>query len=343
LTERPDPADPHKRKPLIETRGIGGFVVTAPSNGKVHPSGKPYVLLRGGLETITTITPEERETIWSLARSFDEVPVEESMEPGSKVQPRGSDDGVRVGDDFNARAQLADIVEPFGWTKVHTSGGVEYWRRPGKDHGWSASYGFTKGFRVFTSSTSLRTESYSLFALYCHLHHNGDWAACVKDLAAQGYGTWVDSAGEEHQKPRPKGQQPGGGQQAGSARPAASDDSRVHEAADDPHRLARLYVRSYRTRAGSTLRYHSGEWLHWRDGAYRPIPDSELQAGLDGSIKAEFDRINWIAIQCWEERQNVKHDEKIAEVGSQAGSPAGDSQPGDGHDARAQEPDLAAQ
>ena len=41
-------------RPLIETRGEGGYIVLAPSNGKVHPSGLPYELLRGDLATITT-------------------------------------------------------------------------------------------------------------------------------------------------------------------------------------------------------------------------------------------------------------------------------------------------
>jgi hypothetical protein len=64
-------------KPLIETRGEGGYLVIAPSNGRVHPTGKPYVLRRGGLATIAEITPEEREALWALARSFDEMPEEE--------------------------------------------------------------------------------------------------------------------------------------------------------------------------------------------------------------------------------------------------------------------------
>src|SRR5262249_21980652 len=59
LAERPAGTckDPHKRKPLIETRGIGGWVVIAPSNGNVHPSGGAYTLQSGGLESIATIEP----------------------------------------------------------------------------------------------------------------------------------------------------------------------------------------------------------------------------------------------------------------------------------------------
>lgn len=54
-------------KVLIETRGERGFVITAPSDGRIHPTGNPYVLISGGFETIVTITPEEREGLHNLA------------------------------------------------------------------------------------------------------------------------------------------------------------------------------------------------------------------------------------------------------------------------------------
>jgi hypothetical protein len=206
LAKRPNPDRPDKPRILIETRGVGGFLVIAPSNGKVHPSGGTYTLLRGGLDSIVTITPDEREALWSLARSFDEMPEEEIWDMEAKTASGEHQDGVRPGEDFNARARWEDIVEPAGWVAVHQSGEVTYWRRPDKDHGWSATTGKTKGFRVFTSSTSLKAgESYSRFGLYCQIRHQGNWKACVNDLAEQGYGTWIDDKGEEHQNPRPKG------------------------------------------------------------------------------------------------------------------------------------------
>jgi putative DNA primase/helicase len=58
-------------KTLVETRGEGGYIVVAPSHGRVHPTGKPYELLRGAFKSIATITADEREALWSVARSFD--------------------------------------------------------------------------------------------------------------------------------------------------------------------------------------------------------------------------------------------------------------------------------
>lgn len=205
LAERPRPTekDPHGREPLIETRGIGGWAVIAPSNGSVHPSGGAYELKSGGLEHIITITPDEREALFSLARTFDEIPSRPIEPPKPKGRPKKSatQDGVSPLDDFNARADHRDVLEGFGWKLVHTGGSVEYWRRPGKDEGWSATWGHTKGFRVFTSSTALAAESHSLANVVCVLRHNGDWSATVKDLVQQGYGTWIDDRGEEHQNP----------------------------------------------------------------------------------------------------------------------------------------------
>jgi putative DNA primase/helicase len=65
--EQRDPKD--SIKTLIETRGEGGFIVLAPSNGTVHPSGRAYRLRAGGFTTIPTLTPDERRALHQLART----------------------------------------------------------------------------------------------------------------------------------------------------------------------------------------------------------------------------------------------------------------------------------
>ena len=87
--------------------------------------------------------------------------------------------------------------------------------------------------------------------------------------------------------------------------PAASG---INEAADDPHRLARIHLAKFISGDLSTLRCYRGEWLGWSSGAYRPIGESELQAGLTGTIKSEFDRVNQIAIKLWE-RDNAENED----------------------------------
>jgi len=84
-------------------------------------------------------------------------------------------------------------------------------------------------------------------------------------------------------------------------RPRSASQADVNEGADDPHRLARLHSERHHHRGESTLRFYRGEPLVWTDGAYRPILESELQAGLSGTVKDEFDRINRAAVKLWED------------------------------------------
>jgi hypothetical protein len=173
-------------KTLIETKG-NGFIIIAPSNGRVHPSGGSYQLVTGGLRTIATITPEEREALHALARTFDEMP-EERVARWDRVVVEGP--GLKPGDDFNSRATWEEILEPAGWVKAYTRGEIIYWRRPGKDRGWSGTTGVCKGFKCFSTSTPLSIKgTYTKFGLFAALHHQGDFQAAAKDLGARGYGS----------------------------------------------------------------------------------------------------------------------------------------------------------
>lgn len=174
--------------PLIETRGEGGYAVLAPSHGPVHLTGKPYRLLAGGVESIVTITPDERRLLFQLARTFDRLPKEEfrgSHEP----QPGGV--ASRPGDDFNARATWEEILEPHGWRKIHQRGDITRWRRPEKDIGVSATTNWQGSdlLYVFSTSTPFEAErGYSKWRAYAILNHAGDFKAAARELARQGYG-----------------------------------------------------------------------------------------------------------------------------------------------------------
>jgi putative DNA primase/helicase len=69
-----------------------------------------------------------------------------------------------------------------------------------------------------------------------------------------------------------------------------------NESADDPHRLARLFIGERCQHAdGLTLRFWREEWNRWDGSAYRILPEKELRAELTASAKAEMDRVNLIA------------------------------------------------
>ena len=159
---------------LIETRGEGGLFLCAPSPG--------YELLQGTFTNLPVLTAEERDILLSAAWSLNEnLPVPEPI-------PAGSVGGTRPGDDFAERGDVRDVLLKYGWT-LAKPGDNEYWRRPGKTKGWSATlkdrvlYIFSSNAAPFEPS-----KAYSPFGVYTLLEHAGDYSAAASALRALGYG-----------------------------------------------------------------------------------------------------------------------------------------------------------
>lgn len=183
LASRPHP-DGQGEDALIETRGPGGFLVVAPSAGYQRQAGAPA--------SVVTITSDEREDLLALLRAFDERPTR-SAGPDQFDAPGRTEGGLRPGDDFNARATWDEVLAPAGWVKVRTGArGETWWRRPGKDRGWSATTGATAADTLHVHSTSTLFDpspaSYSRFGAYTRLHHGGDHDAAARELSGRGYG-----------------------------------------------------------------------------------------------------------------------------------------------------------
>ncbi len=181
-----------ERLPLIETKGEGGYAITAPSAGRVHPTGKPWRMVEGRFATIVSISADEHEALHRIARTFDQAPRPAPEQPYVGEQHVGAADGSRPGDDFNARATWAEVLEPHGWTKVYDRGDTGYWRRPGKEGPGISATTDHRGsglLYVFTSSTIFEPErSYDRFGSYAALSHGGDFAQAARTLSAEGYG-----------------------------------------------------------------------------------------------------------------------------------------------------------
>lgn len=190
IARRADPDDPKIVKALIETRGVGGQVVVSPSYGSAHPSGLPYIRISGGPAMMVRITPEQRTALFGFLRIFDEMPAKEF---DRQKTTSNQESGGRPGDEYNAsfdRQKWNDILTAGGWAFVHSHGQIDYYRRPGKSEGISASVNWDgkMRFRCFTSSTMLEEGMYSPFAYFAFIEHAGDWKAATKLLAAQGFG-----------------------------------------------------------------------------------------------------------------------------------------------------------
>ena len=168
---------------LIEIRGEGGYVIVAPTSGTVHPTGEPYTLLQGSIETIPTVTPEERQLLLDLAKSLDKN--------ARRADLQAPEEQSRPGDHFNSESTWSDVLVPAGWKEMYTRDGVIYWQRPGKTVGASATtnYADTDLLYVFTSSTEFDPNTaYSKFGAYAVLEHEGDHSRAAAALRARGFG-----------------------------------------------------------------------------------------------------------------------------------------------------------
>lgn len=145
-----------------------------------------------------TLRLSDFSDLCDLAREFNEwVPPERVHAPAPSEAA-----GERPGDDFNRRADWADLLKPLGWRVERANGPVTYWTRPGKDRGVSATTGkcHTDGrgdlLFVFTSSAAPLDPdtAYSKFAVYTLTEHGGDYAAATRSLRSRGYGADRPSA-----------------------------------------------------------------------------------------------------------------------------------------------------
>lgn len=269
---------------IAETRGEGGFVVTAPSTGTVHPTGRPWSLLAGGPHNIPTITMDEREALHAVFAQLNEytpsepAPTLPDTEPLDKaLTTPGSihTDGTSPGDDYEAKTDWAQILT--GWTHVFTRGNTRYWRRPGKtDPGFSATTGHADDrdrLYVFTTSTDFQPEvPYTKFGAYALLHHGGNHTNAAKALQAKGHGTDPRLNLDQLRQLRPTPTTQPAPAVDGTAALATVhnlDDRRADDETiaitDDGNALTLIHT------YGHVLRYNPdrGRWLHWDGHAWQ--------------------------------------------------------------------------
>ncbi len=188
------------RKTLIELKGEGGYCLIPPSPSRCHPTGRLYRYVHDKLDLtrVPTITPEERAILLDAARSFNQWK-DPKPSPKSKPMPTRPSDLSRPGDDYNARATWDDLLSSHGWTRGSVHGDETRWCRPGKDGGVSATTNHNGSdlLHVFSSSASPfeADQTYSKFAAYAMLNHDGNFTEASRALRKMGYGTQALPAG----------------------------------------------------------------------------------------------------------------------------------------------------
>lgn len=181
-------------KTLAETRGEGGYVIVAPTNGNCHPSGEAWTTVAGRQGEVPIITWEQRCAIHAaITAALDESPPPPPVAPRREVVVRTGED-LRPGDVFNEQASWEDPwFTNQGWQVSHRVLGETFWTRPGKDvrDGHSATTGYrgdTDSLYVWSTSAGLPTERpMSKFFVYSWYYHNNDMQAAARALRQQGF------------------------------------------------------------------------------------------------------------------------------------------------------------
>lgn len=149
---------------VIETRGLGGYIVLYPTPG--------YELKRGDVTNLKYITHLERENALAHARSFNEEPVRRVL---PKMETPLKDYEYSVIDNYNDSITIDEIdamLTTNGWQYSHQSAENLMYTRPDKKIKDGVSAGLhtdTKLFNVFSTSTDM-DGAYNPFQLYAHLN-----------------------------------------------------------------------------------------------------------------------------------------------------------------------------
>ena len=167
---------------LIETRGQGGYVIAPPTNGYTYIQGEP-----GNIPTITT---EERDILFSISKSFNQLQ-DEKPKVNTTASANFKISGNSPFEDYNQRGDIVGLLESKGWKAVNQRGERINLLRPGStDSKTSGNYHTgLKVLRVFSSSTEFNPDKgYSPAQVFSLLECNEDNKLTYRRLLELGYG-----------------------------------------------------------------------------------------------------------------------------------------------------------
>lgn len=192
LAMRPPTEEELKENPkqrsvvLLETRGVGGFVVCYPTPG--------YEVVSEN-RRINNLTMDEAYTLLDLCRSFNRV-IDEAALYESLMEEKKHKFLQSPFDQANERMDVLGLLTSNGFTIVgnHSDSMVKL-KRPGKSNSTHSGYYDREKNRYVNFSTSTDFDcgkSYNAAALFTILECNGSWEQSYKQLLDMGYGVKVD-------------------------------------------------------------------------------------------------------------------------------------------------------
>ena len=185
-----------KIRVLVETRGIGGYFMVAPSDG--------YKVIYGDLKQISILSALEREILFVCARTLNEV---FEVATVNKNSQKTILENLSPFEDWNNRGDVLDLLESEGWVVKLQNGAKKLLLRPQGTGMWSADWNEDKRiFYVFTSSSEFeQNKGYNPTQVLAKLRFNDDFSECAKWLLKEGYGNFTS---DKNEKPKKETQKP---------------------------------------------------------------------------------------------------------------------------------------
>lgn len=165
---------------IIETRGEGGLIKCAPSEG--------YELIQGSFSSIPIITPEERLSLFVSAKMLNQTIVKDAAKR-MRTEDRKKFDKFP---EYNNNIQIGiDLLVKHGWSVWNEDSEWINLTRPNKTEGISAGYHKDGKFLyVFSSSQDNFDEEkpYNNHAIYAELECDGRYDMAYAKLYEDGHG-----------------------------------------------------------------------------------------------------------------------------------------------------------
>lgn len=183
---------------LIETRAQRGQVLIPPSPN--------YITKRGSLLELPTITKEERELLFTIARSFNTFQQPHLTYTVDRAQQRQQQAvGETIFEQFNRDTQAGlDLLEYNGWTVVGKRGEDILLRRPGHTTAIHSAYYHTNSniFVAFTSSSEFTPEKgYNNSQILYTIEQHREWSQTANRLKEMGYSQEVIAPAKKKEEP----------------------------------------------------------------------------------------------------------------------------------------------
>lgn len=167
---------------IIETRGEGGYIKCAPSEG--------YKLIYGDFSNIPIITPEERLQLFISAKMLNATILKEARKRATAEDNKY----LKKFPDYNNDVEIGvKLLEKNGWTKHSEDNVWINFTRPDKDIKDGISGGYRKDgcfFWCFSSSQDVfeLERAYNNHAIFAELECDGRYDVAYAKLYDEGYG-----------------------------------------------------------------------------------------------------------------------------------------------------------